>query len=174
MQCYSPVRCWRVSCELRVLWTSRAVQSAGKWARFDFDLALRACRWRLVAFDWGYFRVRLRADCRDSNWSAGGISRSGYDCCYTVVEAAAGSCSTRCQVVYKAAMAGPAGVDAIHCNSRAAFYSFLRAVLYSGCFQQVMGLYAPREWSAATSSAVTPQTAIFVPVRARLASRTPS
>ena len=89
-----------------------------------------------------------------------------------MVKVAARSCSTRCQVMYKAAMAGPAGVDAIHCNSRAAFYSSLWAVLYSDYFQQVMGLYAPREWSAATNFAVTLQTAIVVPVRAQLASRT--
>ena len=73
-----------------------------------------------------------------------------------------------------AAMAGLAGVDVIHCNSRLTFYSSLRAVLYSGYFRQVMGLYAPREWSAATNSAVTAPKAIVDRGRSRLASRTPS
>ena len=88
-----------------------------------------------------------------------------------MVEVAARSYSMRCRLEYMAAMVGPAGVDAIHCNSRAAFCSSLKAVLYSGCFQQVMGLYAPREWSAATKSAATPQKAIVAPAQARLASR---
>ena len=69
------------------------------------------------------------------------------------------------------AMAGPVAVDAIHCNSRATFCSFLTVVLYSGYSQRVMDLYAPQEWAVATSSVAALPTAIFALALARLASQ---